>query len=127
MARREAIQQVGGLDESFFMYAEEVDWCYTMKQGGWEVWYEPRAPIFHRGGGSSQNRRAQREADMYRGRVYFFRKHYGDPSTGMLKAMIYGSTAIKILYHGTLTTVSGRRHGRPVVELEMLKSKLRGV
>jgi GT2 family glycosyltransferase len=76
--RREAYEDVNGLDEGYFMYAEEVDFCYTMRKKGWQVWYQPAARVTHLGGGSSNHRRPQREGDLYRSRVRFFRKYYGD-------------------------------------------------
>ncbi|MER3457620.1 MAG: glycosyltransferase family 2 protein, partial [Chloroflexota bacterium] len=43
MARREVFEQIGGLDERFFMYSEEVDWCYRARQAGWRIYYVPQA------------------------------------------------------------------------------------
>jgi len=54
LARREAIAQVGGMDEQFFMYGEEVDWCLRMKRAGWCVLFTAEAEIIHLGGASSQ-------------------------------------------------------------------------
>lgn len=125
LVRREAFEEVGGLDEGYFMYAEEVAWCHTMKQAGWQVWYQPAAKIIHLGGGSSLHRRPQREADLYRSRVRFFRKHYGDRAAWLLELQIYGFTAIKIAVHGLLRLVSGGRYGRPTVSLCYLATELR--
>ena len=47
MVRREVIDRVGGLDERFFMYFEEVDWCHRIKQAGWRIAYVPRAIVVH--------------------------------------------------------------------------------
>jgi GT2 family glycosyltransferase len=125
LVRREALEAVGGLDESYFMYAEEVDWCYAMREKGWQVWYQPEAKVIHLGGGSSRNRRPQREADLYRSRVQFFRKHYGDRVARLLKAQIYALTAIKLFIHRLLRLVSGGRYGRSVVSLRHLVMSLR--
>jgi hypothetical protein len=127
LVRREAFEQVGGLDEGYFMYAEEVDWCYSMRRAGWQVWYQPAARIIHYGGGSSRNRRTQREADLYRSRVRFFRKHYGNVAAMALKTLIYSLTAIKVITHGTLRLLSGNRRGRVVVGLGDLMTALRNV
>lgn len=127
LVRREAFEDVGGLDEGYFMYAEEVDWCYAMREKGWQVWYQPAAQVIHLGGGSSQSRRTQREADLYRSRVRFFRKHYGDRAAWLLKLQIYGFIAIKIAVHGLLRLVSGGRYGRSVVSLSYLDPALREV
>jgi hypothetical protein len=127
LVRREAFDEVGGLDEGYFMYAEEVDWCFAMKQHGWQVWYQPEAVVTHHGGASSQHRRAGREADLYRSRVRFFRKHYGDGAALMLKALLYAFTTMKLLAHGALRLVSRNRLGRPVVGLGDLRAALQDV
>jgi N-acetylglucosaminyl-diphospho-decaprenol L-rhamnosyltransferase len=125
LVRREAFEDVGGLDEGYFMYAEEVDWCYAMRVKGWQVWYQPAAKVIHLGGGSSRNRRPQREGDLYRSRVRFFRKHYGNGVACLLKLQIYGFTAIKIVFHRLLRLVSGGRWGRPIVSMRHLITELK--
>ncbi len=54
MARAEVVRQIGGLDERFFMYSEEMDWCLRAKRAGWHVVYLPQAAIIHYGGKSSE-------------------------------------------------------------------------
>lgn len=127
LVRPEAVKAAGGLDEGYFMYAEEVDWCYTMRQHGWQVWYQPAAKIVHLGGASSEGRGAQREADLYRSRVRFFRKHYGNRAAWLLKLQIYTLTALKIVVHYLLHWFSRGRKGRPVVSLRYLAAKLHEV
>lgn len=124
---RQLYLEAGGLDEGYFMYAEEVDLCYTLRRLGWQVWYHPAARVLHFGGGSSLNRRTQREGDLYRSRVRFFRKNYGDGAARWLKALILALTAIKIVAHGTLRLASGGRRGRRVISLRDLSAKLEGV
>jgi GT2 family glycosyltransferase len=88
MARREAVEQVGGLDERIFMYFEDNDWCRRMRSRGWEVWYNPLAEITHIGGaGLNQNPRAR--AAYYDSLAYFYRKHYGRLA-GALMGLIVG-------------------------------------
>jgi GT2 family glycosyltransferase len=127
LVRHDAFEDVGGLNEGYFMYAEEVDWCYAMREKGWQVWYQPEARVIHLGGGSSQDRRTQREGDLYRSRLQFFRKHYGDRAAALLKLQIYGFTTIKIIVHGLLRLVSRGRLGRPVVQLRQLATQLNDV
>jgi len=124
LVRRETFQEVGGLDEGYFMYAEEVDWCFAMQKKGWQVWYEPAAIVVHLGGASSSGRRTRREGDLYRSRVRFFRKHYGDTQAELLKWLIYSLTFIKFVMHGTLRLLTGGRYGRQVVSLSHLRSEL---
>jgi hypothetical protein len=76
MVRHEAIEQVGLLDDRFFMYFEDNDWCLRMRQAGWKVVYYPQAHIVHLGGQSlRQNPAAQ--AAYHRSLKYFYSKHYG--------------------------------------------------
>jgi len=126
LARKDTYLQLNGLDEGFFMYAEEVDLCYRFKQTGWQVWYHPEARILHHGGASSAGRRTAREGDLYRSRVQFFRKHYGALAASALKAMIYTFTAIKLFVHAGLRLLSGGKRGRPVITLKDLAAKLDG-
>jgi N-acetylglucosaminyl-diphospho-decaprenol L-rhamnosyltransferase len=125
LVRREAFEDAGGLDEGYFMYAEEVDWCYTMREKGWQVWYQPAATVIHLGGGSSRGRQVRREADLYRSRIRFFQKHYGNGAARLLKLQIYAFTAIKTIVHGLLRMVSGGRYGRQVVPLRYLIAELK--
>jgi hypothetical protein len=127
LARKNVYQQIGGLDESFFMYAEEVDLCYRMRRAGWQVWYQPEARVVHYGGGSSQKRRTQREGDLYISRVHFFRKHYGAGAAWRLKMLIYTSTALKNVFHRTAQGLSHGRYGRSVISLQDLRKKMKGV
>src|SRR5262245_10344437 len=55
LARRSAVDQVGGLDERFFFYAEDIDWCKRFRDAGWKIVLEPAATAIHFGGGSSGN------------------------------------------------------------------------
>jgi N-acetylglucosaminyl-diphospho-decaprenol L-rhamnosyltransferase len=127
VARREAIEQIGGLDERIFMYAEDVDWCYRFHQAGWEVWYLPQAPIIHYGGQSSNRRKGRMEAELYRSRVYFFRKHYGRAAALCLKGLIYTVTLTKMVVHGALRFVTKGRRGRTVPSWQELHLGLTSV
>ena len=75
MVRREGIQQVGLLDEDFFMYFEDNDWCLRMRKHGWRIYYNPKVAITHLGGQSLvQNPHAQ-EA-YHQSLKLFYKKHY---------------------------------------------------
>lgn len=75
LTRRAVLEQVGLLDEQFFMYAEEVDWCYRVRAAGWSIWHEPRARVAHVGGASTSQFRTRMLIALYRSRLRFFRKH----------------------------------------------------
>ncbi len=117
LVRNDTYLAAGGLDENFFMYAEEVDLCYRLKQAGWEVWYQPSAWVTHLGGGSSKERKVQREVDLYRSRVQFFRKHHGKLAGDLLKVQILAFTATKRIANSFLKWVTHGRRGRAVAPL----------
>ncbi|MCX8053452.1 MAG: glycosyltransferase [Armatimonadetes bacterium] len=77
MVKREAIEQIGPMDESLFMYCEETDWCLRLQKAGWEVWVEPRAEITHYGGKSSEQVSSKCALALRRSKTIFFAKHFG--------------------------------------------------
>lgn len=77
LLRRQALDQVGTLDERFFMYSEELDWCYRAKKVGWEVIYLPTARVVHHAGKSSEQVLPVRHVQFQRSKVLFFKKHHG--------------------------------------------------
>jgi GT2 family glycosyltransferase len=73
--RRAAADAVGLFDEGYFMYVEEVDWCYRFKRAGWEVWHCPDALAVHHGGRSTGQRPAAMRDALRRSRWRFYRKY----------------------------------------------------
>jgi N-acetylglucosaminyl-diphospho-decaprenol L-rhamnosyltransferase len=124
LARRAALAAVGGFDEGYFMYGEEMDLCYALRAAGWQVWYEPAAWVEHHSGGSSRQSAETVEAQLYRGRLRFFRKHYGATATRLLAAQLSLLTPPKIAVHALLRTLSGGRVGRRVISLRTLRAAL---
>lgn len=76
MLRREAIEQVGLLDENFFMYFEDMDYCLRLRSAGWKLYYVPSGTIVHLVGQSSGGRMRDYSLHSYRSLFYFYRKHY---------------------------------------------------
>lgn len=77
LARRDVIDRVGGLDEDFFMYGEEAEWCFRIRRSGWRVLYFPGATILHHGGESTKQAPAQMTVAMAKGQVLFIQKTQG--------------------------------------------------
>lgn len=75
LVRREAMEQVGPMDEQFFMYFEETDWCYRFKQAGWKVMFTPNAEIVHLGGASSKKVRTGMVNQWRRSMLLYYKKH----------------------------------------------------
>jgi GT2 family glycosyltransferase len=77
LVRREMIEKVGVLDEQFFMYGEETDWCYRSRNAGYKVVFTPCAEIIHLGGQSSKLAAAKMTLLRCSSRLLFFKKHKG--------------------------------------------------
>ncbi len=75
LVRRKAIEQVGLMDESYFMYGEETDWCYRFKQAGWKVMFSPDAEIIHLGGSSSKQMKPEMTLQLWASILFFLKKH----------------------------------------------------
>ena len=78
MIRRNAYEQVGILDEDFFLYGEDIDWCYRIKQKGWKIYYYPETEIIHFKGKSSGKGPVNAEKEFYRSMILFVEKHYNN-------------------------------------------------
>jgi hypothetical protein len=87
MVRREAIQAAGLLDEGYFMYAEEVDWCWRIQRVGWPFYCVPAAVVIHHGGASTRQFRAQSFVNLWRSRRRLYDRFYG-PVRRRLAALI---------------------------------------
>jgi len=76
LARRAAIAQAGAMDEAFFMFNEDVDWCRRMWQAGWTVTYEPAAVVTHHVGASRSRVAARVIWSRHLGMIHYFHKHH---------------------------------------------------
>lgn len=88
MLRRKALDEVGPLDEGYFMYTEEVDLCYRLAQAGWELWWEPRAKVVHYGEASTRQVAEKMYLQLYRSKVQFYRKFGGESEARRFKRLV---------------------------------------
>lgn len=84
VARREAIEDVGPLDERFFLYSEEIDWCYRIRDAGWEIHHLPVMEVVHHCGPAT----AERVAEEARSRMLYARKHLGRSQAAGIRAAL---------------------------------------
>ena len=75
MVRREAIAQAGLLDETYFMYGEDLDWAYQIKANGWKIFYNPAVTVWHVKRAASR-RSGKAQVEFYRAMEIFYQKHY---------------------------------------------------
>jgi N-acetylglucosaminyl-diphospho-decaprenol L-rhamnosyltransferase len=127
LVRRQAYEAVGGLDEGYFMYSEEVDWCLSMRRAGWEVWYQPSACITHIGGASSRTRTIQRETDLYVSQLRYFRKNHGFLAAAVLEGMIISLAGLKYVFHAGLRMINRERFERMTVSPVLLINRMRNI
>ena len=88
LLRRDVYRQTNGFDENFFMYMEEVEWCYRIHQSGLKIGFYPNARIIHLGGKSSTSRTGP-IVSIYNGLVYFYKKHEKPYQLLILRVMLY--------------------------------------
>jgi GT2 family glycosyltransferase len=100
--RRTAFDEMGGFDESFFMYYEEADLCLRLRAGGWQIHFAPVTTITHVGGASSGQRRADMLVQLYTSIRQFYRLHYSQFQLNMLNLVV------KFIMLGRLTRDSAR-------------------
>ena len=108
LVRGQAIQQAGLLDETFFMYGEDLDWAYRIVQAGWKVFYCPQATVLHiKRAASRHSLKAQQE--FYRAMRIFYDKHYAANTPWWLHWLVLGGIGLR----ASLLTLEYRfLHGR---------------
>jgi len=94
LLRREAVAQIGLLDEEFFMYGEDLDWAKRIKDGGWEVWYNGQVEITHVKEAASRQS-AKSRIDFYEAMWIFYDKHYRGDTNWFLDKMIVLGIVVK--------------------------------
>lgn len=100
LARRTVLTEVGGLDEGFFMYSEELDWCRRIKAAGWRVDYFAQAQIVHHEGKSSEQVVAARHIYFQSSKVRYTRKHHSALSAELLRLWLMGQYCVQIGIEG---------------------------
>lgn len=73
--RKEALDEVGLLDETFFMYGEDIDLCYRIKEKGWKIYYYGKSTVTHFKGSSSKKKKAKLIYEFYRAMYIYYNKH----------------------------------------------------
>jgi N-acetylglucosaminyl-diphospho-decaprenol L-rhamnosyltransferase len=108
LCRAEAVHQVGQLDEGYWLYMEDLDWCRRFWQAGWKVFYEPAGIALHVKGGSSGKRRApKQEIAFHRGMGRFYRRFDAPEHNPLVNAAVYAGIGAKLAV--SLAVTAARR------------------
>jgi GT2 family glycosyltransferase len=121
LVRGVAIEQVGLLDEAFFMYGEDLDWAYRLKAHGWHVRYNPAVTVLHYKGQSSRQSRARTTAEFYRAMELFYRKHFARSRPVVVNGLVLGAIRLVRL----LTAASWRLAPRALLPQSLAPERQR--
>jgi len=109
LIRREAWDQVGPLDEGFFMYSEELDWCRRARERGWQVIYLPTAQVVHYGAQSSEQVKPFQHIQFQRSKIRYFRKHHGPWQAELLRLFILCTYVYQLIVEALKWLVGHKR------------------
>jgi N-acetylglucosaminyl-diphospho-decaprenol L-rhamnosyltransferase len=118
LLRREVLQKVGLLDESFFVYSEEVDLCYRLMKAGWQSYWVPQAEVVHYGGQSTRQVAPEMFYQLYRGKVLYFRKHRGWFYTLVYKFILFIASLARVVADFFFWLVRDPRHQKLSVAMK---------
>ena len=97
VVRREAMKEVGLMDDAFFMYSEDVDWCKRFHNEGWKVVFNPEAKAIHYGGGSMENTSLWSTVQQERALMQYWSKHHGAIKTTLLRVILFIKHALRFV------------------------------
>ena len=98
MVRRDVLERTGLLDEGYFMYSEEIDLCYRIRQAGWSIYWVPTSQIVHFGGQSTKQVAPAMFQQLYRSKVRYFRKHYGRSVARIYKLILLAAAVFRLAF-----------------------------
>jgi N-acetylglucosaminyl-diphospho-decaprenol L-rhamnosyltransferase len=109
LVRREVVDQIGGLDEDYFMYSEELDWCRRIKMAGWQIVYLPAAQVIHHVGKSSEQAVTARHINFQRAKLRYFYKYHGRLTAWLLRLFILWNYGWQLVVEGLKGIIGHKR------------------
>jgi GT2 family glycosyltransferase len=95
LVRPEAVEQVGGFDERYFMFSEETDWCFRFRTAGWKVWFFPGAEAVHVGGSTTKQNWGPMFREQVRGHLRFLADHRGERQAERARRLMLVALALR--------------------------------
>lgn len=128
MVPRKVYEDIGGMDEAYFMYSEELDWCRRIKESGWRVVYYPEAQVIHHVGKSSEQAVTARHINFQRAKLRYFRKFHGPLTAAVLRVFLLAIYLWQLSLEGVKGILGSNptlRRQRVRAYLDVLRSGLR--
>ena len=97
LVRKHTINKIGVFDEQYFMYTEEVDFCFRLKKAGFKLYYYPFAEIVHLGGKSSDPKSTELYIEKYKNTMKYFQKHYGNRKVLTYRFLVMLKLSVQII------------------------------
>lgn len=120
VVRRKALEQVGPIDERFFMYGEDIDWCYRFHQNAWRTVFYPEAQAVHYGGASSARAPIRLHIEMCKANVQFWRKHHRQLGRMFYLAVLWVHEFLRLLGYAAIYSL--RKSSRQEYVFKMRRS-----
>ncbi len=120
LVRRQAVDNVGLLDEDFFIYAEDIDWCRRFRKAGWDIVFYPKAQVIHISGASSKNAPIKFYLEMQKADMLYWRKHNGKAMAYIYLTIIFIRHLLRLPVRAFIYLVSPSR--RNVLSYKMARS-----
>lgn len=127
LVRRVVIEQVGLLDEAYFMYSEELDWCHRIRMADWRIVYFPVAKVVHHGGKSSEQAVAASHISFQQAKLRYFRKYHGRLAAAVLRTILLLNYVLQLIFESVKAFLGHKRiirHQRIGVYWRVLRSGL---
>ncbi|MBZ0310062.1 MAG: glycosyltransferase family 2 protein [Anaerolineae bacterium] len=127
LARREVYEQIGGLDDRYIMFFEELDWCKQAKLKGWKVVYKGDSYVTHHGGQSTEQVGTRKHIHFQHSKLQYFRKFHGRLAAFLLRLVLIANYGIQILIEGAKGAVGHKpelRRERVLTYAAVLRSLL---
>lgn len=121
--RKEAINDVGLMDEAYFFFFEETDWCMMMRNKGWKVIHHPDVKLYHLQGQTAKKVHIAARIEYWRSRYIFFRKHYGKTTLRILQISLIAKLLLNIIFN-LLISIATLFYSKRSVEKSRLYLKI---
>jgi len=126
LVRREAIEEVGVMDDRFFMYAEETDWCYRFRKKGWTVMFAPVGDIIHFGGQSAAQKPVAMIVQLRLSILKFIRKHYGWSAHLIARFLVALFFAVRLPVWLAIAFIRPAGRGQATVKMKAYSAGVKG-